>query len=51
LIQEPRAVHEVQHALLEEFDVAPECCERDLLTLLRDLLAKDLIAIAGESPS
>jgi Coenzyme PQQ synthesis protein D (PqqD) len=43
LLQEPRSVHEVRDAILEEYDVDPDRCERDLLALLRDLAANGLI--------
>lgn len=43
LVQQPRAVGEIQAAILEEYDVDAERCERDLLAFLDDLLAEGLI--------
>ena len=45
LIQEARAVREIRDALLDEYDVEPELCERDLLTLLEELAARDLVEV------
>ena len=45
LIQQPRSVNAVRDAILEEYDVAPECCERDLLALLGDLESAGLIEV------
>lgn len=43
LIQQPTSVAELRRAILDTFEVAPEVCERDLLALLRDLAARNLI--------
>ena len=45
LIQEPRTVNEVRDALLEEYHVERDRCERDLLTLLQMLAAEGLIQV------
>ena len=45
LIQQPTSVGEVRRTLLEEYDIEPECCERELLALLQDLAAKGLIEV------
>jgi hypothetical protein len=45
LLQQPRTVGEIRDRLLEEYDVAPERCERDLVTLLRDLAERRLIEV------
>jgi hypothetical protein len=45
LIQEPRPVSDVRDILLEEYDVEPAQCERDVLALLGDLEAHKLIDI------
>jgi Coenzyme PQQ synthesis protein D (PqqD) len=45
LIQEPRSVAAVRDAILEEYDVEPERCERDLLVLLGDLADNGLIGV------
>jgi hypothetical protein len=43
LIQEPRTVNEILDVLLDEYEVEPERCERDLLTLLEELVAENLV--------
>ena len=48
LIQEPKNVSEIRDALLQEFDVDPNLCERDLLVLLQELAGKDLIRVQDE---
>ena len=45
LIQQPRAVGAVRDAILEEYDVEPERCERDLLALLGELRDNGLIEV------
>lgn len=45
LLQTPRKVAEIQEALLQEYDVDPERCERDLLPLLENLLGAGLIEV------
>jgi hypothetical protein len=45
LIQQPRTVSEVRDAILAEYDVEAEQCERDLLALLRKLEAEGLIQV------
>ncbi len=45
LIQQPRSVDEVREALVEEYEVEPERCEQDLITLLEKLLAEGLIEV------
>ena len=45
LIQEPRAVGDIRDTLLEEYQVEPNRCERELLALLRELAAKGLIEV------
>ena len=45
LIQEPKTVTEVHEALVEEYDVEPERCQRDLVALLEELAAKGLIEV------
>ena len=49
LVQEPRNVSEIRDAILEEFDVDPSLCERDLLVLLRDLAGRELIKVKDET--
>jgi hypothetical protein len=45
LIDRPRTVDDLREALLQEYDVERERCERDLLTLLQELSAEGLIEI------
>jgi hypothetical protein len=45
LIQEPRTVNEIRNILLEEYEVEPEHCERDLLALLRRLADEGLVEV------
>ena len=45
LISEPRSVAEIHRALLAQYDVTPEQCERDLLELLGDLAERGLIRV------
>ncbi len=49
LVQEPRTVSDIRDALVEEYDVDPDRCERDLLLLLRDLATKELIKTTDET--
>ena len=49
LIQEPRTVHEIRDALLEEYEVEPERCERDVFVLLQELASKGLIEIRDDT--
>ena len=43
LLQTPRKVSDIQQVLLQEYDVEPERCRRDLLVLLEELLRAGLI--------
>ena len=45
LIQQPRSVEEVRDTVLSEYDVEPDRCERDLITLLEKMLAEGLIEV------
>jgi hypothetical protein len=45
LIQEPRTVIEIRDILLEEYEVEPERCERDLLVLLQRLADEGIIEV------
>lgn len=49
LIQEPKAVTTIRDTLLEEYEVQPDCCERDLLALLRELAAVGLVEVKNEA--
>jgi hypothetical protein len=50
-IQTPQTVAEIQEAMLREYEVEPERCERDLLALLEELAAAGLIEIRNEPPA
>ncbi len=45
LLQTPRNLAEIRDALLEEFEVQPERCERDLRDLIEELAAENLIEV------
>jgi Coenzyme PQQ synthesis protein D (PqqD) len=45
LIQVPMTVDDLRAALLQEYDVEPQRCERELLTLLEELAAQGLIEV------
>jgi hypothetical protein len=45
LLREPRTVEEIQEAILAEFAVDAERCQRDVLSLLRGLEAEGLIEV------
>ena len=50
LPQEQKTVNEIQDILLKEYDLEPERCERDLLTLLQRLVTKGLVEVKDETP-
>lgn len=45
LLQQPRSVAELRNTLVDEYDVAPERCERDLLDLLEKMRGEGLIQV------
>ena len=47
LLQQPRSIGELRDALLDEYDVETERCERDLLDLLENLRAEGLIQVTS----
>ena len=47
LLAEPRRVPELVEAIVAEFDVTAEECERDVLALLDQLAARDLVREAS----
>ncbi|HEV2521826.1 MAG TPA: PqqD family peptide modification chaperone [Candidatus Acidoferrales bacterium] len=49
LMQQPRAVADIQNVITSEYDVEPERCARDLVTLLEKLLAEGLIEVKDGS--
>lgn len=46
-LQQPRKVHEIRDAILDEYDVSPEQCERDLFKLLAELSENGLIEVSN----
>ena len=48
LIAEPRRVADIQCALLDQNEVAPEQCERDLLELLSEPAERGLIRVEND---
>jgi hypothetical protein len=51
LIQEPKAVNEIRDVLLDEYEVEPESCERDLLALLEELAVENLVKVRDGTDS
>lgn len=49
LVQNPITVKEVRDALLEEYDVEPDRCERGLLALLHRLANERLVEVKDGS--
>lgn len=49
LLQEPRIVNDIKDVILNEYDVEPDCCERDLLVLLQKLADEGLIEVRNET--
>ena len=47
LLQKPRSVGELRDALLDEYDVETERCERDLLDLLETMRNEGLIQVTS----
>jgi hypothetical protein len=45
LIQVPMNVNDLRDVLLEQYDVDPDRCERDLVALLEDIAAQGLIEV------
>jgi hypothetical protein len=45
LIQKPHRVAEIREAVVRDYDVEPERCERDVIALLESLLAEGLIEV------
>jgi hypothetical protein len=48
LIQEPRTINEVRDAILAQYEVEPEQCDRDIKALLEELEAEGLIEVRNE---
>jgi hypothetical protein len=50
LIQEPRTVADIEEILLSEYEVEPDRCHRDLISLLQKLAQEELIEVRDETP-
>lgn len=48
LIQEPKAIANVQASIMAEYEVSAEQCEQDILTLLEQLIEIGLVNIYDE---
>jgi hypothetical protein len=48
LIQKPRTIPEIRDAILEEYDVEVDRCERDLRELVQELAGMGLIEVKDE---
>ena len=46
-LAEPMPVAELRDRLVERFDVEPDVCEREIITLLGDLAQRDMIVATG----
>lgn len=46
MIEEPKRLSALRDSLVEEFDVAPEVCEAELLDLLKDLEGDGLVELS-----
>jgi len=49
LLQQQRSVAELRDAMLEEYEVEAERCERDLLDLLEKMRTEGLIQVVARS--
>ncbi len=49
LLAESRTVNDMLDALLQEYEVEPDRCERDLLALLQNLANSGLIEVRNET--
>lgn len=46
LVQNPITVKEIKEAILDEYDVEEDVCEKDLVELLTNLMDKNLIEVS-----
>ena len=51
LLQAPTTVAQIKQTLLQEYEVEPERCQRDLLELLNQLAAENLITVKDAAPA
>lgn len=47
LLQKPVKVGEIERALLDEYDVEPETCHAEVVTLLQRLIDQNLVEVTG----
>jgi hypothetical protein len=50
MLQKPHRVAELREAVIQEYAVEPERCERDLIALLEKLLLEGLIEVKESGP-
>ncbi|KAB8330905.1 PqqD family protein [Scytonema tolypothrichoides VB-61278] len=48
-IQQPTVVNDIKQTLLEEYEVEPEVCVGDILALLEELKAVELVEVKNET--
>lgn len=48
LIQQPKSFEFLHHTLIEEYDVSPEVCKEDLLTIISDMARANLVEVSRE---
>ena len=51
LIEEPRRIGDVCRDLLAEFDTDSTACEREIVSLVQELLAQELVEVVDASPT
>lgn len=51
LVQEPKTVSDILNTLLQEYDVEPDRCEREVGALLQKLADAGLIEVSNETPA
>ncbi|HEV7765635.1 MAG TPA: lasso peptide biosynthesis PqqD family chaperone [Thermoanaerobaculia bacterium] len=49
LIQTPTAISEVERTIVSEYEVDPERCRQDLMSLLRKMIDAGLVEVRGDS--
>lgn len=49
LVQRPKEVSEIQAIILNEYDVDPDRCERDITSLLQNLIGEGLVEVVDEA--
>jgi len=49
MIKEPKTLCQIKDAILEKYEVSPDECERDLLELVNDLMANELVQVSEEA--